>query len=142
MNLTKKLLIKYFSILIVDLDALTCYPIKAAWRINLYAAMGGYDAGIANPYDSNGDPAMRNRIFLHWCPGGFYNFISAVRRDMHCDSDFSLKSVTSEAGYNRERSSSNEYSEEGSGNSWLLKKISGKASMAIILNPIIIENIV
>ena len=91
----------------------------------LYAAMDGYDAGMANPYDNNGDPAIRNRIFLHDCgTKGFYNFIGDVRIDMHCDSDFNLKAVTSEAGYNRERSQSNAFARD----------IGGSAGTVIILN--------
>ena len=50
---------------------------------------------------------------------------------MHCDSDFSLKSVTSEVGYNKERSGY--HSENDRAN-----EASGGAGMAIIINIVLI----
>ena len=115
--------------------------VKHSQNYDLYAAMNGYDAGIANPYDSNGDPAIRNRIFRHDCSipmsktktlvgttftTGYYNFISDVRSNMHCDADFSLKTVTTATEYNRERSISLEFL---SGN--LTKSASGTTGMYI-----------
>ena len=78
--------------------------------MNVYAAMTGYDIGIGDPFNSNGDPGIRNRIFLHDCVGGYHDFISDIRHDLHCDSDFSMKTIRSASEYYREKNSSNSYS--------------------------------
>ena len=94
-----------------------CISTKDSDKFNIYAAMHGYNTYFANPYDDEGDPAVRSRIFLHDCStnietdskDGYFDFIGDVRTDMHCDSDFSLKSITSAEEYNEERSSSNDF---------------------------------
>ena len=110
---------------------LKCTFTKDGKHFNLYAAMNGYDIGVSNPYDANGDPAIRSRLFLHdchvqqdtrmevkWAPG-YYHFIGDVRVNMHCDADFSLKSFTSEEEYNKERMSTNRFSRSVSGSTGL-----------------------
>ena len=80
--------------------------------------MNGYDPFMAHPFDRNGDPAVRNQIFRHYCikqsptiMQGYWNFIGDVRKNMHCDADFSLKSISSTEEYEKERGSSNSFSE-------------------------------
>ena len=72
--------------------------------------MNGYDLFRANPYNKYGDPAIRARIFLHDCHSGYYNFVSDVRVDMHCQSDFSMKTISSAKDYENQRNSANSYS--------------------------------
>ena len=87
---------------------------KHSDEFNVYPAMNGYDLGIANPFNTYGDPGIRNRIFLHDCENGYYDFISDIRSDMHCDSDFSMKTVSSTSDYHQARQSSNSHSLDGS----------------------------
>ena len=106
---------------------LKCISVSDAGSMNLYAAMNGYDLQISNPYDKNGDPAIKNRIFLHDCydtnevngynvfrDAAFYNFISDVRLTMQCDADMSLKTYSTEKEYNKARSNVNEVSKHSS----------------------------
>ena len=72
--------------------------------------MNGYDIFRANPYNDYGDPAIKGRIFLHDCHEGYYNFVSDVRVDMHCQADFSMKTVSSSSEYERQRNSANSHS--------------------------------
>ena len=99
---------------ILDTSPLKCIPIKRSFNYNLYSAMGGYDIGRANPQDPFGDPAIRSRIFSHDCPNGYYSFISDVRDDLHCQAEFSSKSITSLSEYVEHRGSSNKFSAGGS----------------------------
>ena len=71
--------------------------------------MNGYDFGKSNPYDANGDPAIKSRIFAHECPGGFREFVSESTKVMNCKADFSTKTMKSEQEYKSERSSSNSF---------------------------------
>ena len=95
--------------------------------MNVYAAMTGYDYGIGDPSSSTGDPGIRSRIFLHDCTEGYYDFISDIRHDMHCDSDFSMKTIRSESEHQKEESSSNSMS----------LGISGSAGISLlhVINP-------
>ena len=108
---------------------LKCITTKESSGYNVYAAMNGYDFAKGNPMDRNGDPGVRNRIFLHDCTNtllvdkqlgrlhlddGYYSFIGDVRKDMACSSDFKMTSITTEEAYSSERSSSNDVSESGS----------------------------
>ena len=95
-------------------DTKECITTKESSGYNVYAAMNGYDFARANPLDRNGDPGVRNRIFLHDCTGGYYSFIGDVRKDMSCSSDFKMTAITTEEAYSRERSSSNDVSHSGS----------------------------
>ena len=106
-----------------------CVTTKESSGFNVYAAMNGYDFGTSNPMDRNGDPGVRNRIFLHDCvnrveevvndvgdtnvqvSSGYYSFIGDIRKDMSCDSDFSTTAITSEEAYESEKSSSNDFSQ-------------------------------
>ena len=112
-------------------ERLQCMRMKRAYEMNLYAAMNGYDLPISNPYDKDGDPAIRNRIFLHDCyyqksltemrahhEPAYYNFVSDVRTTMRCDADMSVKSYTNEKEYTKARTHSNvatDYSKSGNG---------------------------
>ena len=71
--------------------------------------MSGYDPIIGNPHDSVIDPGVKARIFLHDCDSGYYNFISEVTNDLNCDSDFTMRSITSLEAYDRERTGSNSF---------------------------------
>lgn len=71
--------------------------------------MNGYDIGKSNPYDANGDPGIKSRIFEHECPGGFREFIAESTKVMNCRADFSTKTLTTSEEYNSERSSSNSF---------------------------------
>ena len=113
---------------VVD-GTLKCIGTKESSGYNVYAAMNGYDFAKGNPMDRNGDPGVRNRIFLHDCTNtlvvdkqlgrlhlddGYYSFIGDVRKDMSCSSDFKMTSITTEEAYSTERSSSNDVSHSAS----------------------------
>ena len=68
--------------------------------------MTGYDPIISNPTEPIHDPGVKGRIFLHDCRFGYYDFISDVRPDLQCDSDFSMESISSMDEYNKMRQSS------------------------------------
>lgn len=72
--------------------------------------MNGYDIGRSNPYDANGDPAIKSRIFQHECMGGFREFIAESTKVMNCRADFSTKTISTSQEYKDERSSSNSFS--------------------------------
>ena len=96
-------------------DTKECITTKESSGYNVYAAMNGYDFAKANPMDRNGDPGIRNRIFLHDCTDGYYSFIGDIRKDMSCSSDFKMTSITTEEEYRSERGSSNDASQSISG---------------------------
>ena len=96
-------------------DTKECITTKESSGYNVYAAMNGYDFAKANPMDRNGDPGIRNRIFLHDCTDGYYSFIGDIRKDMSCSSDFKMTSITTEEAYRSERGSSNDVSKSISG---------------------------
>ena len=91
---------------------LQCVRIKGSFNFNLYSAMGGYDVFRSNPYDHNGDPGIRSRIFLQDCYKGYYDFVSDVRVDMQCDASFTTKTIKSLEEYDKERESSTSFSDE------------------------------
>ena len=95
----------YCICIILD-EPMKCIPMKGAFNMNLYSAMDGYDMVKSNPYDPNGDPGIKNRIFVHDCFEGYYDFISDVIISMNCQSDFSMKKIESLEEYNQERGSS------------------------------------
>ena len=72
----------------------------------MYGAMTGYDFVMGNPMDVIVDPGIKARIFLHDCQFGYWDFVSDVRSDLQCDSDFSMKSISSMEEYESERTSS------------------------------------
>ena len=72
--------------------------------------MTGYDVYISNPFDPIHDPGEKNRIFLHDCYEGYYDFISDIRLNTNCESDFSMKSIKSVHEYTSERERSNSVS--------------------------------
>ena len=72
--------------------------------------MTGYDVIQGNPLSSLVDPGVRARIFLHDCKFGYFDFISDVRKDLKCDSDFSMKTIDSMDAYESDRSKSNKFS--------------------------------
>ena len=76
----------------------------------MYGALTGYDAIKGNPMNSLSDPGVKARIFLHDCKFGFFDFVSDIRNNLQCDSDFSMKSIESMQEYEQERKSSNEFS--------------------------------
>ena len=80
----------------------------------MYGALTGYDAIKGNPMNSLSDPGVKARIFLHDCKFGFFDFVSDIRNNLQCDSDFSMKSIESMQEYEQERKSSNEFSAGGS----------------------------
>ena len=75
--------------------------------------MTGYDAIQGNPLSSLVDPGVRARIFLHDCKFGYFGFVSDVRNNLQCDSDFSMKSIESMEGYEQARKESNTFSAGG-----------------------------
>jgi hypothetical protein len=75
--------------------------------------MTGYDNYIGNPTDFV-DPGVKSRIFLHDCAYGYYSFISDVGGDLNCESDFSMKRITSMDQFEQERTSSNKFKIKGS----------------------------
>ena len=75
--------------------------------MNAYGGMVGYDVVVGNPDDGLVDPGVKSRIFLHDCAFGYYSFISDIGSDLNCDSDFSLKTISSMEGYDTERTSTN-----------------------------------
>merc|ERR550539_826782 len=87
-----------------------CVPTKQKDKINIYGAVTGYDFVQGNPMDSIDDPGVKARIFLHDCSFGYWDFIADVRSDLQCDSDFSMKSISSMEEYESERTSSNSMS--------------------------------
>ena len=72
--------------------------------------MTGYDAIQGNPMDSLVDPGVKGRIFLHDCKFGYFDFVSDVRNNLECDSDFSMKTIESMDQYEQERKGSNTFS--------------------------------
>ena len=117
-----------------------CITTKESSGFNVYAAMNGYDHGMANPMDSKGDPGVRSRIFLHDCvnrkeelvnsigetvvniENGYYSFIGDIRKEMACDSEFSSTTISTETAYQAEHSSSNEFSQSASASVGMLYK--------------------
>ena len=91
-------------------DEAKCIPNKAKNTINVYGAMTGYDAIQGNPMSSLVDPGVKSRIFLHDCKFGYLDFVSDVRNNLQCDSDFSMKTIESMDQYEQERKSSNAFS--------------------------------
>ena len=87
-----------------------CQVIKGKDKINVYPAMHGYDFVRGNPMDSLDDPGVMARIFYHDCKFGYFDFISDVYEDLQCDSDFSMKSISTMEDYEGERTSSNDFS--------------------------------
>ena len=87
-----------------------CVPTKQKDKINIYGAVTGYDFVQGNPMDSIDDPGVKARIFLHDCKFGYWDFIADVRNDLQCDSDFSMKSISSMEEYESERKSSSQMS--------------------------------
>ena len=87
-----------------------CQVIKGKDNINVYPAMNGYDFIRGNPMDSLEDPGVMSRIFYHDCKFGYFDFISNVFEDLQCDSDFSMKTISTMADYESERTSSNDFS--------------------------------
>ena len=101
----------YIFLLTVDFsDEAKCIPNKAKNEINVYGAMTGYDAIKGNPLSSLVDPGVKARIFLHDCKFGYFDFVSDVRNNLQCDSDFSMKTIESMDQYEQERKGSNEFS--------------------------------
>ena len=91
-------------------DEAKCIPVKLQSGINVYGAMTGYDVIQGNPMSSLVDPGVRARIFLHDCKFGYFDFVSDVRKDLQCDSDFSMKSIDTMEQYESDRSKSNTFS--------------------------------
>ena len=87
-----------------------CIPVKKHKNINVYGAMTGYDAIQGNPMNSLSDPGVKARIFLHDCKFGYFDFVSDVRDNLQCDSDFSMKTIQSMEEYEEERKGSNDFS--------------------------------
>ena len=87
-----------------------CIPVKKHSNINVYGAMTGYDAIQGNPMNSLSDPGVKARIFLHDCKFGYFDFVSDVRDNLQCDSDFSMKTIQSMEEYEEERKGSNDFS--------------------------------
>ena len=99
------------SLFVADFsDEAKCIPVKLHTGINVYGAMTGYDVIQGNPLSSLVDPGVRARIFLHDCKFGYFDFISDVRKDLKCDSDFSMKTIDSMDAYESDRSKSNKFS--------------------------------
>ena len=71
--------------------------------------MTGYDAIKGNPLSTLVDPGVKARIFLHDCKFGYFDFVSDVRNNLQCDSDFSMKTIEDMKQYEQERKSSNEF---------------------------------
>ena len=99
--------------------------------------MTGYDPIISNPEEPIDDPGVKGRIFLHDCKFGYYDFVSDVRPDLQCDSDFSMRSITTMDEYDTMRKSSLDFSASakvsGSGTFWGVKT-KASASYAYALN--------
>ena len=72
--------------------------------------MHGYDFIKGNPMDSLDDPGVRARIFYHDCKFGYFDFIADVFENLQCDSDFSMKTISTMEDYEGERTSSNQFS--------------------------------
>ena len=98
---------------LIDFSEAKCIPVKLHTSINVYGAMTGYDAIQGNPLNSLVDPGVRARIFLHDCKFGYFGFVSDVRNNLQCDSDFSMKSIESMEGYEQARKESNTFSAGG-----------------------------
>ena len=90
-------------------------------KVNVNGAVTGYDPIIGNPLDASQDPGIKARIFLHDCRAGYWSFISDIRDDLQCDSDFSMKTISTMQQYEGERQASNDFSMGAS--------ISGKGSI-------------
>ena len=90
-------------------------PTKGKDHFRVYAAMTGYDPIIGNPTDSLVDPGVKARIFLHDCKFGYHSFVSDIGTDLNCDTDFSMKTITSMDEYDNSRTSSNDFSVSASG---------------------------
>ena len=107
-----------------------CVFVKGKEKINVYGAMLGYDSVRGNPLNSLSDPGVMERIFYHDCKFGYFDFVSRIISELNCDSDFSMKTISSMDEYESERTSSNKFSikasvdAEGSGFG-----ISAKASL-------------
>ena len=114
-----------FSLFLLDLsDSPKCIPVKLHAKINVYGAMTGYDAIKGDPLNSLVDPGVRARIFLHDCKFGYFDFVSDVRNNLQCDSDFSMKTIDSMDSYEEERKKSNKFKAGG--------KLSGKGGFGAI----------
>ena len=87
-----------------------CQVIKGKDNINVYPAMNGYDFIKGNPMDSLDDPGVSGRIFYHDCKFGYFDFIGNVFENLQCDSDFSMKTISTMEDYESERTSSNDFS--------------------------------
>ena len=87
-----------------------CQFVKGKDKINIYPAMNGYDIVRGNPMNSLEDPGVMARIFYHDCKFGYFDFISNVYEDLQCDSDFSMKSISTMDEYEQERTGSNSFS--------------------------------
>ena len=79
-------------------------------KTNINGALTGYDPIIGNVMDSIEDPGIKARIFLHDCKHGYWSFIADIRDDLQCDSDFSMKTISSMQEYEGERQSSTDFS--------------------------------
>ena len=71
--------------------------------------MTGYDAIKGNPLSTLVDLGVKARIFLQDCKFGYFDFVSDVRNNLQCDSDFSMKTIEDMKQYEQERKSSNEF---------------------------------
>ena len=91
-------------------DQPKCQVTKGKDNINVYPAMNGYDFIRGNPMDSLDDPGVRSRIFYHDCKFGYFDFIANVFENLQCDSDFSMKTISTMEDYESERTSSNDFS--------------------------------
>jgi C1A family cysteine protease len=100
---------KHYTFLISDKTEAKCIPTKDYAGTNVYAGMTGYDTFVGNPTDAIVDPGVKSRIFLHDCKFGYYSFISDVGGDLNCESDFSMKRISSMDAYDEERTSSNKF---------------------------------
>ena len=72
--------------------------------------MTGYDPILGNPLDASQDPGIKARIFLHDCRAGYWSFVSDIRDDLQCDSDFSMRTISTMQQYEGERQASNDFS--------------------------------
>ena len=71
--------------------------------------MFAYDAIKRNPWSTLVDPGVKAKLFLHDCKFGFFDFVSDVRKNLQCDSDFSIKIIENMKQYEQERKISNEF---------------------------------
>ena len=101
---------EFFILTDLDSTEAKCVPTKDFDSMNAYGGMVGYDFIIGNPDDGLVDPGVKSRIFLHDCAFGYYSFISDIGSDLNCETDFSLKTISSMEGYDTERISTNSLS--------------------------------